>query len=133
MSYVFHSIYPFSSFFFSFFFFNLCFSPFFFLPFQVFVAAFSKRKQVCPSNRQTLHGSQSNAPNNHVTLSSDTGSLIHTEKFRYIWKRSHFFPSFVVLLTLTFSVKHSQIIHEKTKHNKDKSKNVFVTQFKCII
>lgn len=53
---------------------------------QVFVAAFSKRKQVCPSNRQTLHGSQSNAPNNHVTLSSDTGSLLHNEKFRFLDK-----------------------------------------------
>ncbi|KAG6652324.1 hypothetical protein I3843_06G167300 [Carya illinoinensis] len=51
---------------------------------QVFVAAILKRKlQVCSSNRRMLHGSQNKVPNN-VSLSSDTGSLLHTEKFRFL-------------------------------------------------
>ncbi|KAF5448088.1 hypothetical protein F2P56_028653, partial [Juglans regia] len=64
-----------------------------FTPFaQVFVAAISKRKlQVCPSNRQMLHGSQNNVPNNVSLSNSDAGSsssvqLIHSEKFRFLDK-----------------------------------------------
>lgn len=53
---------------------------------QVFVAAILKRKQVCPSNPQLLHGSQNNVPNDTTTFSSDAGSFLHTEKFRFLDK-----------------------------------------------
>ncbi|CAL8998271.1 unnamed protein product [Prunus brigantina] len=53
---------------------------------QVFVAAILNRKQVCPSNPQLLHGSQNNVPNDTTTFSSDAGSFLHTEKFRFLDK-----------------------------------------------
>ncbi|PQQ20570.1 protein NRT1/ PTR FAMILY 4.3-like [Prunus yedoensis var. nudiflora] len=53
---------------------------------QVFVAAILKRKQVCPSNPQLLHGSQNNVPNDTTTFSSDAGSFLHAEKFRFLDK-----------------------------------------------
>ncbi|XP_008218643.1 PREDICTED: protein NRT1/ PTR FAMILY 4.3-like [Prunus mume] len=54
---------------------------------QVFVAAILKRKHVCPSNPQLLHGSQNNVPNDTITtFSSDAGSFLHTEKFRFLDK-----------------------------------------------
>ncbi|KAF8404014.1 hypothetical protein HHK36_008890 [Tetracentron sinense] len=43
---------------------------------QVFVAAITKRKQVC----------QINAPNRVVATSSNVGNLLHTEKFRFLDK-----------------------------------------------
>ncbi|KAG6600707.1 Protein NRT1/ PTR FAMILY 4.3, partial [Cucurbita argyrosperma subsp. argyrosperma] len=46
---------------------------------QVFVAAVLKRKQVCPSNPQMLHGSQTS--NHKVALSSHSANLIPTQKF----------------------------------------------------
>ncbi|KAB2623453.1 protein NRT1/ PTR FAMILY 4.3-like [Pyrus ussuriensis x Pyrus communis] len=55
---------------------------------QVFVAAILKRKQVCPSNPQMLHGSQNNALNDNATFSTDAGSFLHTEKFRFLDKAS---------------------------------------------
>ncbi|XAR56251.1 hypothetical protein NMG60_11036657 [Bertholletia excelsa] len=45
---------------------------------QVFVAAFFKRKRVCPSDPQVLHGSQSKVPPN--------AGLSHTERFRFLDK-----------------------------------------------
>ncbi|XP_049380057.1 protein NRT1/ PTR FAMILY 4.4-like isoform X1 [Solanum stenotomum] len=45
---------------------------------QVFVAAITKRKQICPSNLKMLHGSQCIVPQD--------GTLIHTDKFRFLDK-----------------------------------------------
>lgn len=56
------------------------FIPFFTIPFQVFVAAITKRKQICPSNSGMLHGSQ--LPE-HALASSNVRNLLHTEKFRW--------------------------------------------------
>ncbi|XP_052204285.1 protein NRT1/ PTR FAMILY 4.3-like [Diospyros lotus] len=53
---------------------------------QVFVAAILKRKQVCPSNPQVLHGSQSKVPYSHFSVSSSAGTLLHTERFRFLDK-----------------------------------------------
>ncbi|XP_077251458.1 major facilitator superfamily protein [Tasmannia lanceolata] len=57
---------------------------------QVFVAAISKRKQVCPSNSEMLHGSRNSVPNHIVAHGVDPSSnardLIHTEKFRFLDK-----------------------------------------------
>ncbi|KAK9286311.1 hypothetical protein L1049_014701 [Liquidambar formosana] len=53
---------------------------------QVFVAAILKRKQVCPSNPQILHGSQNSGLSSNVTTSSDVGNLLHTERFRFLDK-----------------------------------------------
>ncbi|XP_058188528.1 protein NRT1/ PTR FAMILY 4.3 [Rhododendron vialii] len=53
---------------------------------QVFVAAILKRKQVCPSNPQMLHRSQSKVPNNHLNVSPNAGGLLHTERFRFLDK-----------------------------------------------
>ncbi|OAY39585.1 protein NRT1/ PTR FAMILY 4.3 [Manihot esculenta] len=50
---------------------------------QVFVAAFSKRKQICPSNPDMLYGSQNN---NIVGISSDSGRLVHTQRLRFLDK-----------------------------------------------
>lgn len=47
---------------------------------QVFVAAISKRKQICPSNPEMLHRSDG------VTSSNNVVTLIHTEKFRFLDK-----------------------------------------------
>ncbi|KAK9213768.1 hypothetical protein WN944_005753 [Citrus x changshan-huyou] len=47
---------------------------------QVFVAAMLKRKQICPSNPQMLHGlNQNNVPN-------DSGSVFLTQRFRFLDK-----------------------------------------------
>ncbi|PRQ22366.1 putative proton-dependent oligopeptide transporter family, major facilitator superfamily [Rosa chinensis] len=54
---------------------------------QVFVAAFTKRKQICPSNTEMLHGNQNNVPNHlFVTMSPNVTTLLHTEKFRFLDK-----------------------------------------------
>ncbi|KDP42512.1 hypothetical protein JCGZ_00309 [Jatropha curcas] len=54
---------------------------------QVFVAAILKRKQICPSNPEMLHGSQNNMPNNNIIgISSDSGKLVHTQRFRFLDK-----------------------------------------------
>ncbi|KAF7126580.1 hypothetical protein RHSIM_Rhsim11G0117800 [Rhododendron simsii] len=53
---------------------------------QVFVAAILKRKQVCPSNPQMLHGSQSKVPNDHLNVSPNAAGLLHTERFRFLDK-----------------------------------------------
>ncbi|XP_058097542.1 protein NRT1/ PTR FAMILY 4.4-like [Magnolia sinica] len=57
---------------------------------QVFVAAITKRKQVCPSNAQMLHGSRNNAANrvfaSGIDSSSHGGNLLHNEKFRFLDK-----------------------------------------------
>ncbi|KAF8412020.1 hypothetical protein HHK36_004579 [Tetracentron sinense] len=53
---------------------------------QVFVAAFIKRKQVSPSHREMLHGSQNNVPNGIITKSSNVGNLLRTERFRFLDK-----------------------------------------------
>ncbi|KAL4184164.1 hypothetical protein AMTRI_Chr11g102040 [Amborella trichopoda] len=48
---------------------------------QVFVAAITKRKQICPSNPELLHGNRSDdrpGPNG--------GNLLHTDKFRFLDK-----------------------------------------------
>ncbi|TXG53618.1 hypothetical protein EZV62_018874 [Acer yangbiense] len=47
---------------------------------QVFVAAFLKRKQICP-NQQMLHGSQNYVPTNTLVLPSNSGNLVHTDRF----------------------------------------------------
>lgn len=54
---------------------------------QVFVAAILKRKQTCPSNPQMLHGSQNSVLDNGIVApSADSGSLAHTERFRFLDK-----------------------------------------------
>ncbi|XP_065872367.1 protein NRT1/ PTR FAMILY 4.3 [Euphorbia lathyris] len=55
---------------------------------QVFVAAIFKRKQICPSNPDMLHGNQNNGPNtNIVGISSDSAArLAHTQRFRFLDK-----------------------------------------------
>ncbi|KAF2320306.1 hypothetical protein GH714_027030 [Hevea brasiliensis] len=55
---------------------------------QVFVAAISKRKQICPSNPDMLYGSQNNnVPNNSIVgISSDSGKLVHTQRLRFLDK-----------------------------------------------
>ncbi|XP_048232150.1 protein NRT1/ PTR FAMILY 4.3 [Ricinus communis] len=54
---------------------------------QVFVAAILKRKQVCPSSPDMLHESQNNVLNNNIVgLSSDSGKLLHTQRFRFLDK-----------------------------------------------
>ncbi|KAI9177989.1 hypothetical protein LWI28_021410 [Acer negundo] len=52
---------------------------------QVFVAAFLKRKQICP-NPQMLHGSQNYVPTNTLVLPSNSGNLVHTDRFRFLDK-----------------------------------------------
>ncbi|KAK3038258.1 hypothetical protein RJ639_030867, partial [Escallonia herrerae] len=52
---------------------------------QVFVAAITKRKQICPSNSEMLRGSENIVPE-CVSPSSKVGSLLHTEKFRFLDK-----------------------------------------------
>jgi hypothetical protein len=50
---------------------------------QVFVAAILKRKHICPSNPQMLHGSQNSVLDNGIVApSADSGSLAHTQRFR---------------------------------------------------
>lgn len=64
---------------------HTCSCAYFFSPlFQVFVAAITKRKQVCPSSFKMLHGSQSTVILHHnVSTESHGGSsLLHTDKFR---------------------------------------------------
>ncbi|XP_044475510.1 protein NRT1/ PTR FAMILY 4.4-like [Mangifera indica] len=53
---------------------------------QVFVAAITKRKQVCPSDIGMLHGSQDTSQNHILATSPDVRSLLHTEKFRFLDK-----------------------------------------------
>ncbi|KAK4489987.1 hypothetical protein RD792_000641 [Penstemon davidsonii] len=48
---------------------------------QVFVAAISKRKQICPSNSEMLHRTQTTNPQ-----TSNNVTLIHTEKFKFLDK-----------------------------------------------
>ncbi|KAK2978925.1 hypothetical protein RJ640_000390 [Escallonia rubra] len=49
---------------------------------QVFVAAITKRKQICPSRSEMLRGSENIVPE-RVSPSSKVASLLHTEKFRW--------------------------------------------------
>ncbi|GLT77152.1 hypothetical protein SLA2020_487640 [Shorea laevis] len=54
---------------------------------QVFVAAISKRKQICPSNIEMLYGgSQNNVPNRLLSASPNVTNLLHTDKFRLLDK-----------------------------------------------
>ncbi|KAF5792208.1 putative proton-dependent oligopeptide transporter family, MFS transporter superfamily [Helianthus annuus] len=55
---------------------------------QVFVAAITKRKQVCPSSLEMLHGSQSTIVLHHNVSTQSPGgsSLLHTDKFRFLDK-----------------------------------------------
>lgn len=46
------------------------------------MAAFLKRKLVCPSNEQMLNGNQNKMGNGNGTTSSDLGNLPHTQRFR---------------------------------------------------
>ncbi|KAI3464242.1 hypothetical protein Pfo_020905 [Paulownia fortunei] len=53
---------------------------------QVFVAAISKRKQICPSNSEMLHRSDVIHPQHPSGTISNNVTLIHTEKFRFLDK-----------------------------------------------
>ncbi|KAL8230984.1 hypothetical protein R6Q57_000762 [Mikania cordata] len=57
---------------------------------QVFVAAITKRKQVCPSSLEMLHGSQNTIILHHNNATTDqlhhSSSLLHTDKFRFLDK-----------------------------------------------
>ncbi|KAJ6797307.1 protein NRT1/ PTR FAMILY 4.3-like [Iris pallida] len=50
---------------------------------RVFVAAISKRKQVCPSNPELLHQNH-NYGVTGLEPSSNVGNLLHTDKFRFL-------------------------------------------------
>ncbi|KMT07894.1 hypothetical protein BVRB_6g145900 [Beta vulgaris subsp. vulgaris] len=50
---------------------------------QVFVAAFLKRKKVCPSDVKELHGSGTNL---HYTSFNASDNLIHTQRFSFLDK-----------------------------------------------
>ncbi|XP_058201923.1 protein NRT1/ PTR FAMILY 4.4-like isoform X1 [Rhododendron vialii] len=50
---------------------------------QVFVAAITKRKQICPSNSDMLHGNQNIEAS---AASPNLRNLLHTEKFRFLDK-----------------------------------------------
>ncbi|CAI9101501.1 OLC1v1038839C2 [Oldenlandia corymbosa var. corymbosa] len=55
---------------------------------QVIVAAFFKRKQVCPSDPKMLHGSHTKLPAsiNIIPISENMGDLHHTQRFRFLDK-----------------------------------------------
>ncbi|KAM7253381.1 hypothetical protein ACFE04_025999 [Oxalis oulophora] len=56
---------------------------------QVFVAAVTKRKQVCPSNIEMLYGNENNNLSlNHIFASSrpNATNLLHTDKLRFLDK-----------------------------------------------
>ncbi|EXC32485.1 putative peptide/nitrate transporter [Morus notabilis] len=54
---------------------------------QVFVAAFSKRKQVCPSSQaEIIRGSQTNVQNHLFATPTNVTNLLHTDKFRFLNK-----------------------------------------------
>uniref|UniRef100_A0A1D1Z4X8 Putative peptide/nitrate transporter At1g33440 n=1 Tax=Anthurium amnicola TaxID=1678845 RepID=A0A1D1Z4X8_9ARAE len=61
---------------------------------RVFVAAITKRKQVCPSNAETLHGSHSHGARHNAMGAAGfdpssvnaAGQLLHTHKFRFLDK-----------------------------------------------
>lgn len=53
---------------------------------QVFVAAITKRKQVCPSNADMLHGSKTIVLQRVSVTSPTVSTLLHTEKFRFLDK-----------------------------------------------
>ncbi|KAK4256390.1 hypothetical protein QN277_009263 [Acacia crassicarpa] len=55
---------------------------------QVFVAAITKRKQICPSSTdRKLHGNQNNRPNNDSEASSTKiNNFLYAEKFRFLDK-----------------------------------------------
>nr|DAD38855.1 TPA_asm: hypothetical protein HUJ06_013177 [Nelumbo nucifera] len=58
---------------------------------QVLVAAFTKRKQICPSNSDMLHGSRISTGASHTVggtfaSASNTINLIHTDNFRFLDK-----------------------------------------------
>ncbi|KAG0499807.1 hypothetical protein HPP92_004498 [Vanilla planifolia] len=57
---------------------------------RVFIAAITKRKQVCPSNFETLHRIQTNQTNNLALpgfdASSNHGNVMLTDRFRFLDK-----------------------------------------------
>lgn len=53
---------------------------------QVFVAAITKRKQICPSNTDMLHGNKINESNDQIASAAESSNLRHTEKFRFLDK-----------------------------------------------
>ncbi|KAJ8769985.1 hypothetical protein K2173_009067 [Erythroxylum novogranatense] len=53
---------------------------------QVFVAAITKRKQICPSNAQKLHGNHKIMPQHASASSLSVSNLLHTDKFRFLDK-----------------------------------------------
>jgi len=53
---------------------------------QVFVAAITKRKQICPSSSEMLHGNQNIEAGRPFAASPKLISLLHTEKFRFLDK-----------------------------------------------
>ncbi|XP_030550757.1 protein NRT1/ PTR FAMILY 4.4-like [Rhodamnia argentea] len=54
---------------------------------QVFVAAITKRKQICPSNAGMLHGNKITESKNQVPpAAAESCNLSHTEKFRFLDK-----------------------------------------------
>ncbi|XP_061350015.1 protein NRT1/ PTR FAMILY 4.4-like [Gastrolobium bilobum] len=53
---------------------------------QVFVAAITKRKQICPSNTEKLHGSQNSRPNHVSATSTKINSFLHSKRFRFLDK-----------------------------------------------
>ncbi|XP_030461697.1 protein NRT1/ PTR FAMILY 4.4-like [Syzygium oleosum] len=53
---------------------------------QVFVAAITKRKQICPSNADMLHGNNITESNRQVASAAERSNLSHTEKFRFLDK-----------------------------------------------
>ncbi|CAK9146400.1 unnamed protein product [Ilex paraguariensis] len=53
---------------------------------QVFVAAIAKRKQVCPSNPEMIHGHQNKVSDSNAAMCNNVGFLHHTDRFRFLDK-----------------------------------------------
>ncbi|KAI4331980.1 hypothetical protein L6164_016923 [Bauhinia variegata] len=53
---------------------------------QVFVAAITKRKQICPSNTERLHRNQNSKENHVLPTSNKINNSHHTERFRFLDK-----------------------------------------------
>ncbi|KAK3427971.1 hypothetical protein EUGRSUZ_F04093 [Eucalyptus grandis] len=64
---------------------------------QVFVAAITKRKQICPSNTDMLHGNKINESNDQVASAAESSNLRHTEKFRFLDKAIPYLMLIVVV------------------------------------
>lgn len=71
------------------------------------MAAVFKRKQICPSNPDMLHGNQNNGPNSNIIgISSDSADrLKHTQRFRYfLMFLNNFIQNLNTIMNLKFTL-----------------------------